>query len=92
MGRAGVTNGKLIEAAEQTDFDALETGDKNPTRQNNLTGRRLAILELATTHWPTIRANPEPLQAAIDRSREGSYAFVAYPRLPLRRRPGPAPP
>src|SRR5258706_12109532 len=46
-------NGALLKAAE-SDFDALVTTDQNLRYQQNLTGRRIAILILPTTSWPKI--------------------------------------
>jgi predicted nuclease of predicted toxin-antitoxin system len=47
-------NGTLLAAAE-ADFDILTTTDQNMRYQQNLRGRRLAILVLPTTNWPKIR-------------------------------------
>lgn len=54
MGWATLSNGDLLDAAE-AQFDALVTTDKNLRHQQNLTARRLAILVLPTTSWPTIQ-------------------------------------
>jgi len=51
MGWSELANGDLLAAAE-ADFDALITSDQNLRYQQNLTGRRLAILVLPTTSWP----------------------------------------
>jgi hypothetical protein len=66
------------------------TGDQNIEHQNNLYGRRLALVVLSTIHWPTIRANPLPVLEAVERATPGSYAVVMLPRAKLRRRPPPA--
>jgi len=41
---AGLKNGALLEAAESAGFDVLMTVDQNIPDQQNLSGRRLAIL------------------------------------------------
>jgi len=92
MGWAEITNCELLNAVETAGFDAIITGDKGIPHQQRVTGRRLALIALGATDWPTIRANPEPLRAAVARIRPGGYAFVAYPRTPLRRRPAPQQP
>jgi hypothetical protein len=51
MGWAQLDNGNLLNAAEAS-HDVLITTDKNLRFQQNLTGRRLAILVLPTTSWP----------------------------------------
>jgi len=48
-------NGSLLQAAEAA-FDAFITTDQNLRHQQNLGGRRLAILVLPTTSWPKINA------------------------------------
>jgi hypothetical protein len=91
-GWAEITNGELLNAAEQAGFDAMITGDKGIRFQNKLAGRNLAIVALGNTNWPVIRANPQPLRAAVGRIAPGTYAFVAFPRPVLRRRPAPPQP
>ena len=50
MGWAGVSNGALLTAADLAGFDVLVTGDQNIEYQNNLRGRRLALVVLSTVH------------------------------------------
>jgi hypothetical protein len=54
MGWATLSNGDLLAAAE-TAFAAFLTTDQNLLYQQNLAGRRLAILVLPTTSWPKIQ-------------------------------------
>jgi predicted nuclease of predicted toxin-antitoxin system len=63
-------NGALLEAAE-AHFDALVTTDRNLRYQQNLTGRRLAILVLPTTSWPKIRVHEAQIVAAVNALRPG---------------------
>jgi hypothetical protein len=65
MGRTALDNGALLKAAE-TDFEALITTDQNLRYQQNLTGRRLAILVLPTTSWPKIQAHETEVVAAVN--------------------------
>ena len=48
-------NGDLLAVAEQAGYDLFVTTDQNLRYQQNLTGRRLAILVLRTTSWPRMR-------------------------------------
>ena len=41
-----MVNGKLLDLAEQNSFDVLLTADSNIKSQQNLTGRKIAILIL----------------------------------------------
>ena len=43
---AGLKNGRLLEAAEEAGFDVLITVDQNLPAQQNLGGRRIALLIL----------------------------------------------
>ena len=48
-------NGDLIARAEDEGYDVLVTTDQNMRYQQNLTGRRLAIVVLLSTAWPYVR-------------------------------------
>jgi hypothetical protein len=89
MGWSTIQNGDLIKAAEEAGFTILITCDQNIRYQQNLSGRRLALIELSTNHWAIVRDNSADLFDAIDAARPGSYATVTFPRPPLRRRPFP---
>jgi predicted nuclease of predicted toxin-antitoxin system len=43
---AGLKNGRLLEAAEEAGFDVLITADQNIPDQQNLSGRRIALVIL----------------------------------------------
>ena len=60
------------------DFDALVTTDQNLRYQQDLTGRRLAILVLPTTSWPRIRAHEEQVVAAINALRPGEIVELTF--------------
>ena len=70
-------NGDLLNAAEAA-FDALITTDQNLRYQQNLAGRRLAILVLPTTSWPKIQAHITKVTAAIDALRPGDFVELQF--------------
>jgi hypothetical protein len=72
MGCADVTNGDLIRAAEDADFAVLITCDRNIRYQQNLAGRRIALVEIAGGGWPTIRNHVDHVLAAIETAQPGS--------------------
>lgn len=76
MGWGGLGNGELLAAVEAADFDVMITGDTNLKYQQNLTGRRLAIVVLDTNHWSTIRAQQDSVVEAVKAWRVGGYAEV----------------
>lgn len=53
-GWATLANGALLTEAEAA-FDVFVTTDQSLRYQQNLAGRRLAILVLPTTSWPRLR-------------------------------------
>ncbi|MEO6184204.1 MAG: hypothetical protein ABIP71_14090 [Verrucomicrobiota bacterium] len=54
QGGSDLQNGDLIRVADAGDFQVLITTDQNLKYQQNLRGRKLAILVLLTTSWPKI--------------------------------------
>jgi hypothetical protein len=76
MGWAGLQNGTLLRAAEDTGIDVLLTGDQTLTDEQNLTGRRLAIVVLSDIRLPVIKEHLPKIIAAIDRSTPGSFQTV----------------
>ena len=73
------TNGDLLAAAERAEFDVLLTADKNIRYQQNLTGRRIALVVLSTPQWPLVRLHMERIAAAVNAATPGSYAEVDIP-------------
>ncbi len=57
-------------------YDVFVTGDKNLRYQQNLAGRRLAIVELPTNRWPLLRPLETKIIAAVDESLPSSYTIV----------------
>ena len=53
MGWTGVQNGELLRRAEEH-FDVLITADRNLRYQQNLSGRKLAILVLPSNQVPLV--------------------------------------
>ena len=47
MGWAGLRNGELLRIAEANGFEVFLTGDKNVAYQQNLAGRRMAVVTLS---------------------------------------------
>jgi len=89
MGWSGIVNGKLLALAEDAEFDVFITGDLNIRCQNDLAARRIAIIAISTTHWPTVSSNLPALTEAVESASQGIYRSVHLPRPPHRRRPPP---
>jgi len=74
-----LTNGDLLKVAEEAGFDALLTTDKNIQHQQNLKGRRLAIVVLGNPQRPAVHKHIERVVAAVIAATPGSYAVVDIP-------------
>jgi hypothetical protein len=90
MGWAGITNGRLLDAAEGAGFQVMVTADRNIRTQQRLAGRKITLVVINTNHWNSMRADAGAVVAARDGAGEGTYTVVPLAR-PLRgRRPPPA--
>lgn len=76
MGWRALRNGELLRAAEHNGFDVFVTGDQTLVYEQNLTGRRLAILALTATNWPIIKDYVAKILAAINSARPRSFQIV----------------
>lgn len=77
MGWGELDNGDLLTAAESR-FDVLVTTDKNLRYQQNLAGRRLAILVLPTANWPQLQVRQMQIAAAINALRPGDVVEMDF--------------
>jgi hypothetical protein len=73
-------NGDLLTAAEEAGFDLLLTTDKNLYHQQNLSGRRLAIVVLGNQQWPQLREHVQLVMDVVNAATPGSYTEVNIPR------------
>jgi hypothetical protein len=80
MGWVGVKNGDLLNRAEAERFDVMVTGDQNLTFQQNLKGRRIAIVVLDTSNWKILGLRPELVVRAVDAATPGSVRTVECAR------------
>ena len=76
MGWRGISNGELLERAEADAFQLLIVADKNFQHQQNLKGRRIAILELWTNHRPTLEKHFERIRAAAESATGGQFIVL----------------
>jgi len=75
-------NGELLKAAEAAGFDVLVTSDQNIRYQQNLVGRRLALVVLGSNIWPVVRNHAVTIAVAVDKATPGSYQFIEMPLPP----------
>ncbi len=75
-------NGDLLDAAEATGFDVFVRSDQNIRYQQNLTGRKLALVVLGSNIWPVVRDHGLAIAAKVDAATPGSYDFIEMPLPP----------
>lgn len=79
LGWSTLSNGELLSRAESK-FDALITTDRNLPKQQNLAGRRIAILILPTTSWPRLQAMASRIAEELNSLQPGRYREVSLER------------
>ena len=75
QGWAGVENGAIINFVESA-FDVLLLADKNLRYQQNLTGRKIALVELPTNRWPLLKQMASRIVKAVESAEPGSYTII----------------
>ena len=76
MGWERLTNGELLRMAEEQAFDVLLTTDNSIAYQQNLIGRKIAIVVLTRNRWSLVQGVLGRIRAAVNDSSPGSYTVV----------------
>ena len=77
-GWGGFKNGDLLGRAEG-EFDVFITSDQNMRYQQNLAGRKIAILELSTNDYRRIQAAAALIRPAIASIQHGEFRRLEIP-------------
>ena len=77
-GWKGIKNGELLALAEGQ-FDLFITADQSIRYQQNLSGRRIPILELSTNDLRRILAAASLLQSAIETIKPSEFRQLEIP-------------
>jgi len=73
-------NGALLDAAEVAGIDLLLTTDRRIRYQQNLAGRKIALVVLTgSTRWSSVRLHFERIAAAVNAATPGSYIEIEIP-------------
>ena len=78
MGWSGLRNGELLALAE-LQFDVFVTGDKRIQHQQNLAGKRLALIVLPTNRVPIVSAMLPLIKVTIEQIQPGAYVELSVP-------------
>ena len=71
-----MTNGELLRTAEEQGFDILVTNDRNIFSQQNLRGRKLAIVVLPTNLRRVIMDRAADVVDTVNRIEPGQYVVI----------------
>ena len=74
-------NGELLNEAEAAGFEVLITTDKNIRYQQNLKGRKIALVVLGQGRWSLIRHYVSEVASAVNAATPGSFAEVEIPSV-----------
>ena len=69
-------SGELLRRAEEEGYEIIVTTDQSMRHQQNLAGRRLAIVVLLATAWPRVQHRTAEIRAAIEEVRPGELTEV----------------
>jgi len=65
-------NGELLRVAEDAGFHVMVTSDKSIRYQQNLEGRKIALVVLTQGRWSAVRKRLTEIAQAVDASRPAS--------------------
>lgn len=74
-----LANGELLDAAEAAGFDVFVTTDRNLRYQQNLAGRKIAIVVLDKARWKLIKRRLPEIAAAVASAEQGSFVQIEIP-------------
>ena len=74
-------NGELIQRAEDAGFELILSTDRNIRYQQNLAGRKIAILVFGQQNWNLLRPHIQFVVDAVNAAIPGGYAEVDIPHL-----------
>lgn len=72
----GFKNGKLLQVAEDDGFEIFLTGDQTVCHEQNLSGRRLAVVALSSVEWRIVKNHLPRIVAALENAVPGSFQAV----------------
>lgn len=75
-GWSDLTNGALLNAAEEAGYQIFITTDQNLRYQQNLGQRKIAVVILLSTSWPRIRLRVDDISEAISGVKVGDFLEI----------------
>jgi hypothetical protein len=65
-------------AAAEAQFDLMISTDQHLRYQQNLTGRKIAMIVLMTTSWPRIEAGVKKVRDQVNAITAGEYREISF--------------
>jgi len=72
-------NGELLTVAEAAGFEVLITTDKNLSYQQNLAGRKIALVVLGKGRWSVIKPHVAQIVSAVNAATPGGITEIDIP-------------
>ena len=72
-------NGELLALAEAAGFEVLVTTDQNLRYQQNMKGRKIALVVLGKGQWSLLKPHIPKIVAAVNAATTGSFTEVEIP-------------
>ena len=72
-----MASGALLVRAEEAGFEVFVVADKNLRNQQNLRGRRIAIVELWANHRQTLERHFDVIRRGVESAQPSAYVHVA---------------
>jgi predicted nuclease of predicted toxin-antitoxin system len=79
MGWKNIRNGELLDLAEG-EFDVFITADQGVRYQQNLTGRKIGVLELSTNKLRLLEAAASQIKEAVDSIGPTEFRRLEIPK------------
>ena len=76
LGWSELQNGELLRVAEDAAFEVLLSGDKTLPSEQNMTGRRIAVVCMSDNHWPIVKHHVTAIVDAIGMAQPGTITTV----------------
>jgi len=57
----------------------MVTADQNIKNEQNLIGRKIAIVTLGTNDWPLLKARGTEIAKLVNEAKPGGYYFLEFP-------------
>ncbi len=80
QGWSTLLSGDLLRAAEDAGFDVLLTTDTNFPYQQNLEGRKLAVVILSRNRWSLIRPLLGQIVASVNAAKPRTFTVIEIPK------------